>query len=933
MAHVAEIEEIDGVIFVDLDEAADDDVPAELQEAAAVAFAVADAGAGAPDPDQANAAADIGILANNNGNNSSDDASSESSSSLDPITSRWDVYESIEYGTTYCGSCCYSDIADGTTTSPALPSIIGLRVSGVGKGTIPLSITDEHADKIKSKATKKKGAAGGAVYEVDADKVKIQNPQWNAALEKLVQTVAYKLGVSPMYLSAELNGLVFMEKGGYIGKRCSNDEEEDGGGGCLLGSLFIQLPSKFTGGEMTVYNTAVGEFDDNDDGESFKFALGSGKEATYSCHYSCLFADCEYEFVKLKSGSRILLQYSLFYEQVTNLPTASLITESRSHFKASLSRLPPVDRMVVIPLEKEYHLSILANSGINALSRAHREKAEAIKVAGEDWKVVIVNAKLVHSCGYGSHGDDASIIDIFDEGGSLVTSEMSWMKDVVDFDSVEHDGGMLLAMDDDNYCVSNWGVCQAISGHYDSKKTYRATFLVSYDPEFEAELKCLGGSRGVAEVCKTIVEKRDYDLLDRLLAVVETKEKSRFNVDSCQALLQMLVKSRKDASSRVALVKKIITGLSSSVEPDELLYDTIIEVVDKLGHEDLLGTIGGLLDNAQRKRHQEISIFLRRADFGLKLNERIEGDDSSFLEGAISDLNTTSVGVGVSNSATAVSKIMDLITEYHDVDLSSLVNACLNLFHRKGNTLGILMERTRLLDSLLTTNKFGTLELSLVEFAADFAGKMQTFAHSSLQRTLDGDEKGKFVKATEYVMEFGSPNDYDRVGKMAIRTMKLFSSFINAIISVSGEERSLLRDVLNKCLLQYSITSEHTTMYQWTTYSPGEPSVPPTPPLHVQNVLELYPNVVHTVDNDGRLPLHYATASPTASMEVIMEVFGKNKEAASIADPMTRLFPFQLAAASDNVEASFSLLLANPCLVSTGIEVNDKKRKRSQMSP
>jgi hypothetical protein len=150
---------------------------------------------------------------------------------------------------------------------------------------------------------------------------------------------------------------------------------------------------------------------------------------------------------------------------------------------------------------------------------------------------------------------------------------------------------------------------------------------------------------------------------------------------------------------------------------------------------------------------------------------------------------------------------------------------------------------------------------------------------------------------------------------------------------VSGEECSLLRDVLNKCLLQYSITSEHTTMYQWTTYSPGEPSVPPTPPLHVQKVLDLYPGVVHTVDNDGRSPLHYATASSTASVEVIMEVFSKHKEAASIPDPTTRLFPFQLAAASDNVEASFSLLLANPCLVSTGIEVNDKKRKRSQMSP
>ncbi|KAL7453190.1 hypothetical protein ACHAWC_004857, partial [Mediolabrus comicus] len=552
--------------------------------------------------------------------------------------------------------------------------------------------------------------------------------------------------------------------------------------------------------------------------------------------------------------------------------------------------------MVVIPLEKEYDaLTLVANSGINALSRAHREKAEAIKVAGEDWKLVIVNAKLVHTCGYGyaSHRDNKSIIEIFDEAGSRVTGEMGWLKNVVDFDSLEHDGGMLLALDDEQYCVSNWGECKSRTGNYESTQTYRATFLVSYDPEFQTELKCLGGSGGVAEVCKTIVAKRDYDLLDRVLAVVETKEKSRFDVDSCQALLQMLVKSRKDASSRVALVKQIITGLSSSLEPNDVLYGTIIEVVDKLGHEDLLDTIGGLLDNTQRKSHQDMSIFLRRMDFALKLSERIEGGDSSYLEGAINDL-TTRCAI-VSDSTAAVNTIMDLITEYHDVDLSSLVGACLNFFHRKGKTLRILMERTRLLERLLATNKFGSLELSLVEFAADFAGQMQGFPNSSLQRTLDGEleEKEKFVKATEYVMEFGTPNDYDRVGKMAIRTMKLFSSFVNAIVSVSGEECSLLRDVLNKCLLQYSITSEHTTMYQWTTYSPGEPSVPPTPPLHVQKVLELYPNVVHTVDNDGRLPLHYATASSTASVEVIMEVFGKFKGAASIPDPKTRLFPFQ----------------------------------------
>ncbi len=96
------------------------------------------------------------------------------------------------------------------------------------------------------------------------------------------------------------------------------------------------------------------------------------------------------------------------------------------------------------------------------------------------------------------------------------------------------------------------------------------------------ELKCLGGTDEVAKVCKTIVETREHGLLDRLLSVVASKKGSKFDAKSYQILLQLLIKSRKKISSRVELVNKIIAGLSSSVEPDELLFDTIIDAVEKL---------------------------------------------------------------------------------------------------------------------------------------------------------------------------------------------------------------------------------------------------------------------------------------------------------------------------------------------------------------
>ena len=139
-------------------------------------------------------------------------------------------------------------------------------------------------------------------------------------------------------------------------------------------------------------------------------------------------------------------------------------------------------------------------------------------------------------------------------------------------------------------------------------------------------------------------------------------------------------------------------------------------------------------------------------------------------------------------------------------------------------------------------------------------------------------------------------------------------------------------DILNKCLLQYSIVSPD-AISNWTVRTPNEPNILPTPSLHVKKVLEFYPNIVQMVDKDNRLPLHYATASSTASFEVIMEVFKAYKHAASIRD----LFPFQLAASSGNEKASFSLLLANPNLVSSattgGSDVSDRKRKRSSTLP
>ena len=304
-----------------------------------------------------------------------------------------------------------------------------------------------------------------------------------------MQTVAYKLGVDPTKLSAELHSLLYMEKGSHV-ERCKNSDE----GGNVLGTLFIQLPSVFTGGKISIFNageTEEGDEEKNEE-ETSTFQLGASGDASFACHFVCHYKDCEYEFAKIKSGSRVLLRYSLCYElgKDQELPTVSALHYSMSSLKWSLENLPPADRMLLIPMKRKYTASSLGRAGINAFAHHHRAYVEAIKAAaGEGWKLVIVTAELVHTRKTGYYGNilsnekNSTIVFLFDEKGNNVTESEKWLKNVVDFDSAMDDG-MMLADNEDSY-PDNWGGCTSYTtsrsyyGDRNTKKSkYRASFIL-----------------------------------------------------------------------------------------------------------------------------------------------------------------------------------------------------------------------------------------------------------------------------------------------------------------------------------------------------------------------------------------------------------------------------------------------------------------------
>ena len=103
-----------------------------------------------------------------------------------------------------------------------------------------------------------------------------------------------------------------------------------------------------------------------DENGTTSFDLGSAGEAEFSCHFACHYADVEYCFERIKSGSRTLLRYSLHQPRRRggDKPSASLLREPMSELARSLVRLPRADRILLIPTAKKYDAVSLASRGL-----------------------------------------------------------------------------------------------------------------------------------------------------------------------------------------------------------------------------------------------------------------------------------------------------------------------------------------------------------------------------------------------------------------------------------------------------------------------------------------------------------------------------------------------------------------------------------------
>ena len=521
--------------------------------------------------------------------------------------------------------------------------------------------------------------------------MKIKNVEWDLSLKKLLSIVASKLGVNPAFLRADFDSMLYMERGSSI-DWCSNVEQTPRD----VGTLYIQPPSAFAGGLFRVSN---GEEDQEGTEEmsgfaSFDFGALTG-ENEYKCHFLSHYNDCQYEMKRIKSGNRVLLRYSLRYLERGHqgtLPSAAVSRIQMVPLQQSLDMLPRHDRVVLIPLVKSYNHSSLRQYGLNALRPRHRKEAEAIKVAGNGWKVLMVQAEKsisnLHSPeGLAASSVSSSIKVFYDEQGRNITKTTEWLKDIISLSPIpeatvirigqvereenrRHFNAMLLT--NSKMVEDNWGECKSSitnrhhldfhddysyyseeGGFYEVISSYQATFLLAYDENSEFELKCCTGYHGISEAMRTrIIPSRDCSMLDRLLTVIESKKHYEFTSDQSFDLLNMLIESDEDSDVVVSLINKT---LSCSPEPTANLWNSILIAIMKFGWNELSQIVTVLLYDAERKKEDpslvcrtsriSLDVFLNRTKFSMALarigNQNITAFAKQSVDGCILDLLET----------------------------------------------------------------------------------------------------------------------------------------------------------------------------------------------------------------------------------------------------------------------------------------------------
>jgi 2OG-Fe(II) oxygenase superfamily len=260
-------------------------------------------------------------------------------------------------------------------TGVVAPVSPGLMVKGVG--TIGLPLSDTQAEQLKSVCIQAPHGKGDKtvldtsvrkVWKLSNDQFTLENPQWQASLDAVVEQVGRELGLADRLLEAHLYDLLLYEKGGFFLPHKDGERLDR-----MVATLVVVLPCEFSGGELIVRH----------EGEE-KVIDFANSDARFRPQFAAFYADCEHEVKPLASGHRLCLVYNLTVGKSTAVAGASRQSEHVDRLAmlfADWCKLGREQDKLAITLEHEY-----TEDGLrwNTLKGVDRERALIIASAASN---------------------------------------------------------------------------------------------------------------------------------------------------------------------------------------------------------------------------------------------------------------------------------------------------------------------------------------------------------------------------------------------------------------------------------------------------------------------------------------------------------------------------------------------------------------------
>jgi hypothetical protein len=212
-------------------------------------------------------------------------------------------------------------------------------------------------------------------WEIARTRISIDQPRWSKTMAPQLERIGKDLGLQTgSRLKAELHNLLVYAPGQFFAPHQDSEKVDD-----MIGTLTVSLPSRFTGGIMSIEHHGA------------KLRVG-GSESRLT--FAAFYADCHHEVLPIKEGYRVVLTYNLTVEGSaavgaggsanTKALTRSLqdffATPIRSRWKSDSRDEQTPDRLVYL-LDHEY-----TQRGLqwNRLKGVDAERAAALRTAAAE---------------------------------------------------------------------------------------------------------------------------------------------------------------------------------------------------------------------------------------------------------------------------------------------------------------------------------------------------------------------------------------------------------------------------------------------------------------------------------------------------------------------------------------------------------------------